>query len=212
MIALLVSGCIVQNKFTSPSNDVADLGKKRLIIFRASTIVGSNPGKFWPPDCHLLGIPSHGKRLTNFQFPRNGHPAFTFEINEEDTGSITILMATEHRLAGRKLYCDTTIRFKDLKTGNNYWHLNYYLQAWQGGSIRIPVVQLTKISMGASSFPSRLPAKNKLALIYDISGDTIKFERSKGILTRQNNILRLHQIILNRYISTQSVQVSGNEN
>jgi hypothetical protein len=99
-----------------------------------------------------------------------------------------------------------------LKTGNNYWHLNYYLQAWQGGSIRIPVVQLTKISMGASSFPSRLPAKNKLALIYDIAGDTIKFERSKGILSRQNNILRLHQIILNRYISTQSVQISGNEN
>jgi hypothetical protein len=208
-IIILLSGCIVQNKFSTPHNDATPAGKKRLVIFRASTIVGSNPGKFWPPDCHILGIPSNGKRLTNFQLPLNGHPAFTFEIIEEDTGSITILMATENRLFGNKLFCDTTIQFKHLKIGDNYLHLNYYLQAIMDGSIRIPVIHLTKIAIGESSFPSRLPAKNKLALIYDISGDTIKFERNKGILTNQNNILRIHHTVIKQYISTKSLLASA---
>ena len=212
LFLLVLSSCSVSNKFNPPKNLPGDSATKRLVIFRASVTDinrNRNPTMEWRPDQSIIGIPSTNKRLINFIQPLSGDCTYVLEIAKTDTGSITFLMGSERTLFAKKFHTDTTIHFKDLNTGNNYWHLNYYLKnvsniGW------IPVLTFKEIDISKDSISSRSKTRFKYVLRYDLSGDTLLFEKKKEIVSNQKNVVNIYNRILHRSASIDSLLTGKN--
>ena len=212
VLSLLFTSCMVTSRFTPPDNLPQAVHKKRLILFRASVvdINERGKGKIWSPEYPLLGIPNGNKRMINITQPLSGNCAYVLDIAEADTGSITILMGVERRLFGKKFYTDTIIHFKDLAMGNNYWHLNFYLEGFSKIGWA-PVLKLKEIDISKDYFKSYFRSRFRYALWYDLSADSIIYEKKKAIVSKQKNINSIYKRIQKASTSVGSLKAADNE-
>lgn len=207
VLCILFSSCVVSNRFNPPKNLPQPDSIKRLIVFRASVVdikERQNQTKYWRPTYPLIGIPTGNKRLINILQPLSGDCTYVFEMDLTDTGSITFLMGPERPLFVTNFYTDTTIHFKDLAIGNNYWHLNYYLKrvrkiGW------VPALTLKEIDISKDSFKDNIRSNFRYALRYDLSADSIMYEKKKAIVSKQKSINSIYKRILATNTSVDSL-------
>jgi len=205
----LFTNCVATKKFNPPKNLPQPDQIKRLIVFRASVVDINERGKSkkWAPEYPLLGIQNGNKRMINISQPLSGNCTYVFEMDVTDTGSITFLMGPERPLLVKNFYTNTTIHFKDLAIGNNYWHLNYYLKGvrkigW------VPALTLKEIDISKDSFKDNIITNFRYALRYDLSADSIMYEKKKAIVSKQKSINRIYKRILNSNTSVDSLSAT----
>jgi hypothetical protein len=207
LVSLVCTGCMVTNRFTPPKNLPQVESKKRLILFRVSVVDIEDrikQTKLRSPDYPLIGIPNGNKRIINFTQPLSGNCTYVLDISAADTGSITLLMGAERLLFGKKIYTDTTIHFKDLTMGNNYWHLNYFLEGFSKIGWA-PVLKLREIDLSKDDFQSYFRLGFRYALWYDLSADSIIYEKKKAIVSNQKGINNIYKNIKKSSTSVDSL-------
>lgn len=206
MLSQSFISCWVNNKFVPPKNLPNPDNVKRLIVFRASVVELKDEldgKKERNPNYTLLGITNDNKRIINISQPLSGNGTYVFEIEAADTGSITFLMGIERNIFGRNFYTDTTIHFKDLAMGNNYWHLNYYLQGFKKMGW-VPMLKLKDVDISKDYFKSP-PSRFRYALMHDLSADSIIYEKKKSIVSNQKSINSIYKRIMRSSISVDSI-------
>ena len=208
LFAITFISCVVSNTFDPPKNLPISDQIKRLIIFRASVVDTNHrindTEKDWMPLYPIIVRQNNDKRLMNLIEPLSGNCTYVFEIDLTDTGSMTFRMGPDRKLIGQKLYTDTTIYFKNLKPGNNYWHLNYYSQPF----LKIgyaPVLTLKEIDISRDNFLDRNGSGFRYALRYNLSADSIIYEKKKAIVSNQKSIKRIYKKMLEYAISIDSL-------
>jgi len=205
-----LTGCILTNTFDPPKNLPKSDQIKRLIIFRASVvklIYGGNQTQAEEP-LHPIIVRQNGdKRLMNLRQPLSGNCSYVFEMEVTDTGNMTFLMGSDRKPFGQKLFTDTTIYFNDLKPGDNYWHLNYYLERFRKIGLA-PVLTLKEIDTSKDYFRNRSGPGFRFALRYNLSADSIIYEKKKAIVSNQKSIKRIYKKMMENTISVDSISAN----